>query len=60
MMSGVPYFCIASFSASAQKSASSVFEIRDANTLRVYQSMIATKYKNPRRMGMYAMSDAQT
>ena len=52
MMSGAPYLAMASFSASTQKSASNVFDSRQARTLRVYQSMMATKYRNPRRIGM--------
>ena len=51
MISGGPKHWIASFSASTQKSASSVFEMRQASTLRVNQSMIATRYRKPRRIG---------
>ncbi|KPN62568.1 hypothetical protein AKJ29_10225 [Aliiroseovarius crassostreae] len=36
-----------------QNSASSVFEMRQANTLRVCQSMIATRYRTLRRIGKY-------
>jgi hypothetical protein len=38
MISGAPYLVVASFRASTQKSASSVFDIRHAKTLRVCQS----------------------
>jgi len=38
---------IASLNALRQKSASSVFDIRLAKTLRVNQSMIATRQKTP-------------
>jgi hypothetical protein len=43
MISGTPNLWTASFSASTQKSASSVLEMRQASTLRVNQSMIATR-----------------
>lgn len=46
MISGGPNLAMASFSASMQKSASSVFDIRQASTLRVRQSMIAARYRN--------------
>ena len=52
MISGVQCLAMAALSASTQKLASSVFESRQASTLRVAQSMIATKYRNPRRTGM--------
>ena len=41
--SGVPYFASASLSASTQKSVVSVLEVRQASTLRLAQSMIATR-----------------
>ena len=43
MIPGAPKRWIASFNASTQKSASSVFEMRQASTFRVNQSMIATR-----------------
>ena len=43
IMSGGPNLWIASFSASTQKPASNVFEMRHARTLRVCQSMMATR-----------------
>lgn len=35
-----------------QKPASIVFDSRQASTLRIAQSMIAARYRNPRRIGM--------
>ena len=40
------------FSASAQKSASKVLESRQATTHRLYQSMMATRYRDPLAMGI--------
>lgn len=60
MISGLPYLAMASFRASTQKSASMLLDNRQDNTLRLYQSMIATKYKNPRCMGMCVISTHQT
>ncbi|WP_190325585.1 hypothetical protein [Salipiger aestuarii] len=48
----------ASFNASTQKSAASVFEMRQARTLRVNQSM--TKGKTPRRIGREIVLAHQT
>ena len=60
MISAGPNLWIASFNASRQKSASSVFDIRQAKTLRVNQSMIATRQRKPRRIGRQVMSAHQT
>lgn len=43
MISRGPNLWFASFNASTQKSASSVFEMRQASTFRVNQSMIAIR-----------------
>lgn len=51
MISGGPNLAMASFNASTQKSASSVFEMRQASTLRVCQSMMATRFRKPLRIG---------
>ena len=51
MISGGPNMWMASFNASRQKSVSSVFEMRQASTLRVNQSMMATRYRKPLRNG---------
>ncbi len=48
--SGVPW-SRASFRASAQKPVSRVLDNRQATTYRLCQSMIATRYRNPRAMG---------
>lgn len=60
MVSDSPNLAIALFNASTQKSASSVFEMRQANTVRVCQSIIATRYRNLRLIGRQMMSTAQT
>ena len=51
-ISGLPYFASASSKASMQNSTSMVFDNRQANTFLLAQSMIATKYKKPRCIGM--------
>jgi hypothetical protein len=49
---GAPYFAIASSSASTQKSAVMLFDIRQLRTFRLNQSMTATKYTKPRAIGI--------
>lgn len=51
-ISGVPNFASASSSASTQKSAAMLLESRQARTLRLSQSMMATRYRKPRVIGM--------
>jgi hypothetical protein len=51
-MSGCPCCARASSRASRQNSTSIVFDTRQDSTLRVAQSMTATSYRKPRRMGM--------
>lgn len=46
---GLPYLAMASLNASTPKLAPSVLESRQTSTLRVAQSMLATRYRNPRR-----------
>ena len=46
--------------ASTQKSASMVLESRQDRTFRLYQSITATRYKNPLGIGIYVISAAQT
>jgi hypothetical protein len=43
---------VASFSAPTQKSVPSVFEMCQARTLRLCQSMMAVRWRKPRRMGV--------
>ena len=50
-ISGAPYRSRASSKASTQNGASIVFDNLQDSTLRVAQSMMATKYKNPRCIG---------
>ncbi len=52
MIPGLPYLAMASFRASTQKSASILLDKRQLKTLRLCQSMIATRYKNPRCIGI--------
>lgn len=59
-ISGGPYVAMASFKVSTQKSACIVLLNRQLRTLRVAQSMIATRYKNPFRTGTKVISAHQT
>jgi hypothetical protein len=51
-ISGAPYRAIAYSSASTKKSAVKLFEIRQLRTLRLYQSIMATRYMKPRAIGI--------
>lgn len=59
-ISGLPKRAKASSKAATQKPASIVFDNRQARTFRLAQSMIATRYRNPRRIGMYVTSAHHT
>jgi len=50
-ISGLPKRASASSSAERQNDTSIVFDSRQASTARLAQSMIATRYKNPRPIG---------
>ncbi len=43
-----------------QNSASMLLESRQDRTFLVAQSITATRYRKPRRMGMYVISEHQT
>src|SRR5210317_2184414 len=58
--SGLPYRRRACSRASTQKSASRVLDRRQERTLRLCQSIMATRYINPWHIGMYVMSAAHT
>jgi hypothetical protein len=47
IIAGLPYRAVASSNGSTQKLASNVLESRQVKTLRVAQSMIATRYRKP-------------
>src|SRR3954447_15318441 len=59
-ISGQPNRAKASCTASTQNPTSIVFDTRQASTLRVAQSITATRYRKPRRIGIYVMSAHQT
>jgi hypothetical protein len=59
-ISGCPNFEIASWSASTQKSAVSVFESLKLSTFRLATSRIATRYMKPCAIGRYVISLAHT
>jgi hypothetical protein len=51
-ISGHPYFAIASSTASMQKSALSVTDVRQLSTRRLAQSITAARKRKPRAIGM--------
>jgi hypothetical protein len=51
-MSGAPKRASASSNATTQNPTSIVFDSRHASTLRVAQSMMTTRYRNPHRIGI--------
>ena len=59
-ISVLPNRARASLRAATQKPASMVFDNRQASTLRLAQSMTATRYRKPFRIGMYVTSARQT
>ena len=59
-ISGTPWVCKACSRQSRQNPLSSVFDTRQASTLREYQSITATRYTNPRARRTYVMSLLQT
>ena len=50
----------ASYRASTQKPTSRVLERRQETTYRLHQSMMSTRYRNPRVMGTQVISAVQT
>ena len=59
-ISDVLCFDSASFRASTQNAVSMLLESRHAKILRLYESMIATRYRKPRRIGIYVISPHKT